>query len=466
MILSIAEIRKAVGGEINNYINQDIKIKNIVTDSRNILPDSLFFALKGERVDGHDFISEALKNGAIGVVARKDRVKQIALPGEDALVIEVDDTVQALLDTAKYYKNLHKGLAFTAAVTGSVGKTTVKELMYFVLSEKFRTQKSLKNFNTEIGLPFTLFSLEEDTEALVLEMGMSAFGEIKRLSETANPDTAVINNIGTSHIETLGSREGIKKAKFEILEGMASNANIILNADEPLLFCEKNKTGMNEYFFGIKNGNSDYIARDIKFDYIKNVSFFEVNQFKYKIPAAGIHNVYDALPALITGKIYGLSDEEIQAGFNNFMNVEMRQNIYDLNGITIIDDCYNASEESVLAAFEVLAGIAAQKNENARTIAVLSDILEAGEYSDQIHANIGNAAAGKKIDIVYLFGEKSKITYETAKRNGAKEYIYFDDKSEIAQVLCDRSKKGDVILFKASRGMALETVIENFKNKY
>ena len=468
MDFSIAEIAEAVKGEIYNNTDKNIRIKNIATDSRGIFPDSLFFAIKGEKFDGHDFILNAFKNGALGVVARKSWVKQFALPDEAATIVAVDDTVQALLDFSKRYKQSCKGLILTVAVTGSVGKTTVKEFVYSVLSEKFKTKKTVGNLNTEIGLPYTLFSLEKDTEAVVLEMGMSGFGEIKRLSEAANPDTAVINNIGTSHIEMLGSREGIKKAKFEILDGMDLNSNIILNADEPLLYCEKNKTGRKEYFFGIDNKEADFIAENIEFDYIENISVFEADKCKYKIPAAGIHNVSNALPALIAGKIYGLSDGEIQEGFNNFENVKMRQNIYRFHDITLIDDCYNASEESVLAAFNVLAGIAAQKkaNGNTRKIAVLSDILESGGYSNQIHSNIGDAAVNKNIDIVYLFGEKSKATYETIKRHDKIECVYFDDKSEIAQVLYNRAKKGDVILFKASRGMALETVIEEFKNKY
>ena len=351
------------------------------------------------------------------------------------------------------------------AVTGSVGKTTTKEFIYSVLGEKFITQKSEGNYNTEIGLPFTIFSLGENTEALILEMGMSGFGEIKRLSETANPNTAVITNIGTSHIEMLGSREGIKKAKLEILEGMDSDSNIILNADEPLLYSEKNKTGKTEYFFGIENKDADFTAENIEFDYEKNVSEFTVKSYKFRIPAVGVHSIYDALPAIITGKIYGVSDDEIQAGLNNFQNAKMRQNIYDYNGITIIDDCYNASLESVLAAFNVLVGIA--EKTNGRKVAVLSDILEAGDYSDEIHAKIGEEAVKRNIS-VYLYGEKSKAIFDAIFRSSGGNYdaFYAPDKNGIIHtgiINCD-TKKGDVILFKASRGMAMETVLEDFKS--
>ena len=477
MNLSVAEIAEAVKGgiiNINDKKNNEIIIKNIVTDSRKILPDSLFFAIKGDNLDGHDFISKAIENGALGVVveAEKNNVKQFNLQHKNSVIIAVKDTVQALLETAKYYKGTFKKLRKTVAVTGSVGKTTTKEFIYSVLVQKFMTEKSEGNFNTEIGLPFTLFSLGENTEALVLEMGMSGFGEIKMLSETANPDTAVITNIGTSHIEKLGSREGIKKAKLEILEGMDYDSNIILNADEPLLYSEKNKTGKKEYFFGINNKYADFTAENIEFDYERNTSDFAVNikgieSFKFKIPVAGIHNVYDALPAIVTGKIYGLSNDEIQAGFNNFQNAKMRQNIYDFNGITIIDDCYNASLESVLAAFEVLSGIASKTN--GRKVAVLSDILEAGDYSEEIHRKIGEAIVERNIS-AYLFGEKSKATFDAILRSSGGYYdaFYTPDKTGIIKtgmISCD-VKKGDVILFKASRGMAMETVIEDFKNDF
>ncbi|MCL2773156.1 MAG: UDP-N-acetylmuramoyl-tripeptide--D-alanyl-D-alanine ligase [Oscillospiraceae bacterium] len=468
--LSISEIIKAIKAvDFTEYNNKNINIKNIVTDSRKILPDSLFFGIKGEKVDGNDFAFTAIENGAAGVVTNKSSVKNLSLHQEiavvNAVVIYIEDTVQALLDLSRYYKSQFPELDKTIAVTGSVGKTTTKEFIYAVISEKFKTHKTEGNLNTEIGLPMTLFALEEETEAVILEMGMSAFGEISRLSKTANPDTAVITNIGTSHIEKLGSREGIKKAKFEILDGMSNKGNIILNADEPLLYSEKGKTGKNEYFFGINNKSADFIAENIKFDYVNNASYFEVNNKRYKIPVVGIHNIYDALPAVITGTIYGLADVQIQNGFNNFKNAKMRQNIYEFHGITIIDDCYNASVESVTAALDVLCEVA--KSKNGRKIAVLSDVLEAGDYSEEIHSKIGAATAEREIDMVLLYGEKSKITFDTIERLNKKcKRFYFTEKIKIREILCEEIKKDDTILFKASRGMALETVLEDFKNKF
>ncbi|MCL2814351.1 MAG: UDP-N-acetylmuramoyl-tripeptide--D-alanyl-D-alanine ligase [Oscillospiraceae bacterium] len=463
MDLSIEEIAKAVKGEISGDFGAP-RIKNIVTDSRKVLPDSLFFALKGENADGHDFVAKAVENGALGAVVQKDKMKGYGLLDKRAAIIEVRDTGDALLDAAKYYKSLFKNIDVTVAVTGSVGKTTAKEFAYSVLGTKFKTQKSEGNFNTGTGLPFTLFSLDEDTKALVLEMGMDKPGEIKRLSETAKPETAVITNIGTAHIEKLGSKKKIKEAKFEILEGMEPGANIVLNADDPLLYSEKNKTGKKEHFFGINNREADFTAENIECDYKKSTSAFSADNFRFTIPAVGFHNIYDALPALAAGKIYGLTDKQIQQGFDNFKNAGMRQNMYDYNGITIIDDCYNASLESVLAAFEVLSKTALETK--GRGIAVLADILEAGEHSNQIHADIGMAAVKKDISL-YLFGEKSKAAFEAAFGGGSCDCFYFGgDKAALARTLFGKARKGDVILFKASRQMAAETVLEDFKNLF
>ena len=462
MDLGVAEIAKAINGVIANNININARIKNIITDSRAALPESLFFAIKGENLNGHDFISDAVAKGAVGYAAQNNFDFNNNI---NASAIIVNDTLQALLDLAGYYKSLFKNLNITVGVTGSAGKTTTKELIYNILAEKFKTQKNPGNHNTDRGVAHTLFELREDTEALVLEMGMSAFGEISRLSKIANPDTAVITNIGTSHIENLGSHEGIKKAKFEILDGMKSgaNANIILNADDKFLYAEKNKTGANrrEIFFGIDNKNADFAAGNIKFDYAKNASEFDLDGGRFIVPALGAHNIYSALPAIITGKIYGLANEEIQAGLNKFENAGMRQNIYEYNGVIIIDDCYNASLESFRAAFGVLDGLAAHTN--GKKIAAISDVLETGQFAEAIHAEIGETAAKKNIK-AYISGEKSKSAYDAMRAAGG-DCEYIEEKSEIARaVISNGVKKGDVILFKASRGMALETVLEDFKN--
>lgn len=459
MNLSIAEIAEAVKGQILN--NKDIIIKNIGTDARETLDSSLFFALKGEIYDGHDFTPEAVEKGAAAVVINKNYV----FDNKNAVVIAVENTGQAFLDLAKYYKSKFD-IVLTVGITGSVGKTTVKEFMYAVLSQGDKTHKNEGNFNNEVGLPKTIFGLQEDDRILVLEMGMNHFGEISRLSKTAQPNIAVINNIGTSHIENLGSRDGIKKAKFEILDGMplSGGSYIFLNADEPLLYAEKGKTGKSEYFFGIENKNADFVAENIKFDYENHLSYFEVDGSGFTIPTVGLHNISNALPAFIAGKICGLSNEQIQAGFNNFENVKMRQNIYEQNGITIIDDCYNASLESVKAALAVLRQLSEDKKE--KKIAVLSDVLESGNFADEIHGKIGEDALENNIDKIFVYGEKSRKIFEIINIYSKDRCLYFEDKSKIAEKLFEEVKNGGTVLFKASRGMAMETVLEDFKKLF
>jgi UDP-N-acetylmuramoyl-tripeptide--D-alanyl-D-alanine ligase len=465
MNLSIAEITGAVKGEILNN-SKEIRIKNISTDSREDLHDSLFVALKGDIRDGHDFTAQAVEKGAAAVIINKDYVFE----HNGVIIIKVENTGQAFLDLAKYYKSLFD-INLTVGITGSVGKTTVKEFMHAVISQKYKARKTAGNFNNEIGLPKTIFGLQEDERALVLEMGMNHLGEIARLSKTGQPDIGVINNIGTSHIENLGTREGIKKAKFELLDGMSSSANIILNADEPLIYSEKGKTGKREIFFGIENKDADFTAVNIRFDYENNESYFEISGAGFTIPAVGVHNVHNAIPAYIAGKLCGLSDGQIQAGFNNFENAKMRQNIYAYHGITIIDDCYNASLESVKAALAVLSQInnANKDNKNGKKIAVLADILECGDFADEIHENIGKAAVENHIDTIFVYGEKSRKIFEVINIYSRGRCFYFEDKAEIAGKLFERIKlyKDEAtILFKASRGMAMETVLEDFKKLF
>ena len=464
MNLSIAEIAGAVKGEVLN--DKDLRVKNIVTDSRGILEGGLFFALKGETLDGHDFAAKAIENGAVGAVLNKGYPLNALndLNDRNAVIIWVEDTGRAFLDLAKYYKSLFE-LELTVGITGSNGKTAVKELMHAVLSQKYKARKNEGNFNNEVGLPKTVFELRRDERALVLEMGMNHFGEISRLSKTAEPDIGVINNIGTNHIENLGSREGIKKAKCEIMDGMSADAHIILNADEPLLYCEKGRTGKRERFFGIENGDADFAAGKISFDYVNRASYFEISGVGFKIPAVGLHNVYNALPVYAAGKICGLSDGQIQAGFNNFENVKMRQNIYAFNGITIIDDCYNASLESVGAALAVLAEIN-KGNKQERKIAVLSDILECGDFADEIHEKIGEALLEYNIDKIFVYGEKSRKIFEFVNIYSKGRCFYFEDKAQVAGKLFEEARNGGTFLFKASRGMAMETVLEDFKKLF
>lgn len=442
--LTLKTIAQWTNGEL---IGDDLTISDISIDSRQISPETLFIAVKGDRFDAHDFISDVEKNGAKAVLCHK-RV-ECNIP-----VIYVEDTKKALLDLAREYRKSMENLT-VVGLTGSVGKTTTKEMTYAVVSKKFISLKTEGNLNNEIGLPKTLFRLTSDVQAAVIEMGMSAFGEISRLTRTALPDIGIITNIGVSHIEHLGSRDGILKAKLEILEGMKKGSPLIINGDNDKLITVKN----DDYkiiYFGIENENADVRAIDINEDG-KNTTFtvvFGENKQTVTIPTVGIHNVYDALSAFAVGLELEIEPCEIAQALSQYEPSGMRQRIKEINGIKVIEDCYNASPDSQRAALNALKSIKSE-----RTIAVLGDMLELGDYSKQAHCDIGKYAAEKQIDMLFTFGEESKNITETAQQFGMDAFA-FTDKAVLFNALKGEIRKGDAVLFKASRGMKLEEVIE------
>lgn len=444
MNLRVSVIAKALNAELQceNLINR------VSIDSRDVQENTLFFAIKGERFDGHDFIRDVAEKGVGAIVSHK--------PVEcSAPVILVEDTKQAFLDFASYYRLSMKEL-LVVGLTGSVGKTTTKEMTACVLSKKNKTLKTEGNLNNEIGMPRTLFRLDETYGSAVIEMGMDNAGQISALSRSCKPDCAIITNVGVSHIENLGSRDGILKAKLEILDGLPKGAPLFLNGDNDKLSAVKN----DDYkiiFFGIENKNCDVLAEDIKeiglsteFTAVKG----EVRQ-KITIPTVGIHNVYDALAAFAVGLEYGISPEDIANGLKNYEPSGMRQRIKEVNGITVIEDCYNASPDSQRAGLNSLLKIASGKK-----IAVLGDMLELGSYSETAHRNVGEYAAECKIDMLFTYGKESEFMADSAKKAGLKNVFSFTDKAELTKVLQNELKFGDTVLFKASRGMKLEEVFE------
>ena len=442
--LMLKTIAEWTDGEL---VGENLSISEISIDSRQISPETLFIAVKGERFDAHDFIADVQKNGAKAVMCHK-RV-ECGIP-----VIYVKDTKKALLDLAREYRKSIENLT-VVGLTGSVGKTTTKEMTYAVVSKKYNSLKTEGNLNNEIGLPKTLFRLNSEIKAAVIEMGMSDFGEISRLTRTALPDIGIITNIGVSHIEHLGSRDGILKAKLEILDGMKKGSPLIINGDN-----DKLKTINNEdyriIYFGIENENADVRAIDINEDG-QNTEFsvvFGDNTQKVKLPTVGIHNVYDALSAFTVGLELKIEPEKIAQALSEYEPSGMRQRIKDINGIKVIEDCYNASPDSQRAALNALKSVKSE-----RKIAVLGDMLELGDYSKQAHCDIGKYAAEKQIDMLFTFGEESKNITETAQKLGMDAFA-FTDKTVLFNALKGELKKGDAVLFKASRGMKLEEVIE------
>lgn len=439
-------------------------ITSIVTDSREAESGGLFIAIKGERFDGHDYIEQALKRGAAAVIA--ERIPDGLPEDMAARILVTPNSVEAFGKVAKAYKDrIHPK---TIAVTGSVGKTTTKEFVYAVANARYSTHKTSGNFNNEIGLPISILEMPKTAQTCVLELGMSGAGEISRMTRIATPDIAIITNIGNSHIENLGSRENICKAKLEILEGLSDKGTVILNADEPMLFAQKGKLDKDIIFVSLQNPLADYRALNIR-EYDDGTEFDLVAGNRVvtniRIPTIGRHNVYDATYAFAVGVLLGMSDREIELGLMSFKNTGMRQNIYEYGGYTVIEDCYNAGPESMKAAVEVLAGLG-EKN-SSKTIAVLGDMRELGEYSKQLHMEVGTLVASRQISHLVTYGKEAEnIALGAINHALSPENISInsgDDPVSAAKTVYGLSSAGDVLLFKASRAVKLEHVIDELK---
>lgn len=418
----------------------------VCTDTRKITEGSLFIAIKGENFDGHDFAAKAIESGAKAVVCEKD-----CGLGENQIVVE--STRQALLDLAGYYRSLFN--IPVIGITGSVGKTTTKEMTHAVMSSKYNTLKNEGNLNNEIGVPLTLFRLEKTHEAAVIEMGMSGFEEISRMTKAVKPDVAIISNIGVSHIEKLGSREGILSAKLEILHGMKADAPLILNADDDMLITVRPGTHPVTYY-GVDNEKSMFKAFEItsKENEIDLTFGFKGGSGRVSLPFPGRHNVYNALAAVAAGSFFGIEPLEGFEALKNYVPAGMRQRINKKGGITFIEDCYNASPDSQAAALAVLGGMTAK-----RKIAVIGDMLELGDVSEAAHYGVGTKAAENGIDAVFTYGERSLQTAKGAADGNIPFVRSFDDKKKLSDELTSYLREGDAVLFKASRGMKLEDVI-------
>ena len=438
--------------------NSVVDVKSISIDSREVSEKTLFVAIKGENTDGHKYIDSAIKNGVVCVMC------EYVPEGYTGSYILVNDCVDAI---SKIASECRKRInPFTVGVTGSVGKTTTKEFISYVLAEKYPTHKSGGNFNTVYGISLTLTALSSIHKAVVAEMGMSNLGEISVLTKIASPDVAVITNIGTSHLEALGSRENICKAKLEIIEGLKEDGTLIYNGDEPLLW-EKRDSFPKNISVGIKNENVDVFGKNIRI--LEKTTVFDMLYMGREIkdivlPTVGEHNVYNAMSAYATGIIAGLNENEIRQGLENYKTTGMRQKIYEKNGYMIIEDCYNASPESMKASLSVLNEL----GKNRRTVAVLGEMRELGENSASLHKSVGQYAASLGIDRLYTYGENAIEIAVGALENGMCEesivgYNKIDCPEGLAEILNGDLKENDIVLFKASRAVALEKVIECLK---
>lgn len=421
----------------------DAVIRDVSTDTRNLPEGCLFIALRGKNFDGHDFVEQAMEAGAAAAVT------DMQINGYPC--VAVPDTGQALLDIAGFYRRRFS--IPVTAVTGSVGKTTTKELIAWVLSEQYLTLKTEGNLNNEIGLPKTLLKMTAEHGAAVVEMGMNHFGEISRMSRCAAPDIAVITNVGYSHIENLGSRNGIRRAKLEILEGMAEEAPLVTNADDPMLCTLKQELERPVYTFSICGRNADVTAEDIREE--NGNTLFTICHGEKRYPAVlgavGEHNVKNALASYLVGILAGMEPEKILRGIARYQPTGMRQNIVEKNGQTVIVDCYNASPDSMQAGLNVLAGLPC----DGRRIAVLGDMLELGQHSEKLHAMVGQMAADAHIDALFCFGKEAQYIA----RHSGMDAFCTSDAAVLTEKLRETLRMGDAVLFKASRGMHLETVL-------
>ena len=465
--ISMATLAQKCGGMlccIGGESDREIQFESVCTDSRESAEGALFIALGGERVDGHDYIDAALSAGGGCVLC--ERIPEKITDRRCAAVV-VEDSIKAVGELAKAYDRSinHKKIA----ITGSVGKTTTKEFIAAVMKEKYRVHKTEGNYNSNIGLPLSILSMRDDTEVSVLEMGMSDLGEIDYLSRLAEPDIAVITTIGSSHIGHLGSRENICRAKLEIVNGLKTGGVLIVNGDEPMLSGYK-KEGINVLRVALHNESAEYRAVNVRmidgctvFDVISPVCLVK----DVAIPVLGEHNVMAALFAFAVAERSGLEVPEIISGLFNFKQVGMRQNIYNIGDIKVIEDCYNASPESMKAAFAVQKSIASEKD-GSRMVALLGDMYELGEESGKFHAQVGTDYANAGGELLFTFGESAEGIATGAILHGMlTENVYrnsdIKNPALSGEMLLHSLRSGDVLLVKASRGAAAERVIEYLK---
>ena len=427
-------------------------IHAVVTDSRKVEPGCVFVCFPGERVDGHTFAAGAYRNGAAYIIANHpvDGVP------EDRTVI-VPDSARAMIRMASNYRMLFSPKMI--GVTGSVGKTTTKEFCYAVLSAFGKTLKTEGNQNNDIGVPNTLFRLDNDTRYAVVEMGMDHLGEIERLTRCARPSAGIITMIGVSHLENLGTRENILKAKMEICAGLPDGAPLALNADNDLLPTASVPVRLRPVWFGIESETADVRAADIHTG-TEGTTFTLVDKaygsFAVSIPTAGLHTVYDALAAYAAATRLGLDPARCAAALSHYQATGMRQHIVEKGGITFIEDCYNASPDSMKAALSVLKALP-----NARKIALLGDMLELGDASESGHRATGEWAADAGVSLLIAYGPNSAAMVEAAKNRGIAT-VHCQTAAEVLQYLQQSVRPGDAVLAKASHAMKLDEILADF----
>ena len=443
--ISVSKAAEIVGGKLINNVFADREILGAVIDSRQVTEGFLFAAIKGERSDGHDYVNKAFELGAVCCLTER--------PIDDAhgSIIVVDDVQQAFKTLAEAYRETLN--IPVIGIAGSVGKTTAKEMVSAVLSQKYNVLKTEKNFNNELGVPLTLFRIDPEHEAAVVEMGISDFGEMSRLAKMVKPTMAVYTLIGHAHLEHLHDLDGVLKAKTEMIEYMPNDAAVFVNGDDEHLAAYM--CPLNVISFGTGD-NCAVKAENISFD--NDCSSCEIvcgdRRIKAVIPAYGKHMIYAALEGAAVGIEMGLSDEEIAAGILSYETVGRRAAVIETGYITLIDDCYNANPDSVKCSIDSLT------QRSGRKVCILGDMLEMGDDKESLHAEVGKHAADRGIDLLLCVGVQSKHTCEGAQ--GISSY-HFSTNEELIEKLGDFIKQGDTVLVKASNSMRFDEISEALK---
>lgn len=449
--ITVQEILKVTNGNLI-YGNKDEICEHFSKNTKETHEGDVYVGFKGEKYDGGQFYEDAIANGAKGCIINKIEGLEIKTFA-NKFVIQVEDTVEAIGQIAKLKREKYN--IPVIAVTGSVGKTSTKDIIYGVVSQKYKTLKTQGNMNNHIGMPMTILGLD-DHEALVVEMGMNHFGELSRLTNIAKPSIAVITNVGTAHIGNLGSRENILKAKLEILEGLQEGGYVVINNDNDLLYKwqEENKK-YKVVTYGI-NSESTNVARNIIYN--DNTSQYELYPEKeiVDVPTGGEAFVYNSLAAISVGKILNIPMEKIIDGIRNFELSKMRLDIQKAKqGYTVINGCYNANFDSMKSAIECL-----KLADGKRKIAVLGDMLELGNFSKELHEKVGNIVAQNNIDILITVGKEAQNIANSAKKQGVNQVYQFDDNKEVISKLKELITADDVVLVKASNSMNFKEIAE------
>ena len=458
-MLTTDDILKATGGELIAPASK--RFSGVSTDTRTVDKGQLFVALKGDRFDAHDFLTDAFQRGASGVVVEKGRAADVVIPAGKA-VIAVTDTLRALQDIAAYHRRSMEGLV-VVGVTGTNGKTTTKEMLASILSVKGPVHKTTGNLNNEIGVPLTLLGLKKEHWAAVVEMGMSGMGEIARLAEISAPVVGVITNIGPGHLEKLGSLEGVAKAKGELIDALPPDGKAALNLDDARLRDMIIRRRDRTVTFGLRPGAS--VTATAIVDTPSGVSFKLTapgGSVTVTLPVLGAHNVENALAASAAATALGFGVRDIKHGLERFSPAKMRMEVTEVSGAKVINDAYNANPASMAAALNALAAM-----REYRRVAVLGDMLELGGGAAKAHFEAGRLAGSEDLSLLILMGKNAPDAARGAVEAGMDERRVFvaSNHEEAAGILADRLRQDDVVLVKGSRGMKMERVIEALKTR-